>query len=71
MYSREEYDSMSTTQKQQLHELQYKAGLQEDNKTTESSKALEASVAMLQAKTYNSSHESLFADEKSKANSQK
>ena len=37
-------------------------------KTQESSSGLEARVAMLEAKTNNSSDESLFADEKPKAN---
>ena len=67
-YSREEYDSMSMAQHQQLYELWKKAGLMKVKKTLESSRALEASVAMLEAKAENSSNESLFLDEKPKAN---
>ena len=67
-YSREEYDSMSMAQHQQLYELQKKARLIKGKKAPESSRALEARVAMLEAKTDNSSNESLFPDEKLKAN---
>ena len=48
---------MSVAQHQQLYELQKRAGLIKGKKTPESSKALEARVAMLEAK-------SLFADVK-------
>ena len=34
-YSKEEYDSMSTAQQQQLHELWLKTGLQKSKQTTE------------------------------------
>ena len=61
-YSREEYDSMSMAQCQQLYELQKKAGLTMGKKTSESSRALEARIATLEAKTENSSNECLFAD---------
>ena len=67
-YSREEYDSMSTTQHQQLYELQKEAGLMKGKKTPESSRALEAIVAMLEAKTDNSNNESLFIDKMPKVN---
>ena len=67
-YSREEYDSMSTVQCQQLYELWKKAGLIKGKKAQESSRALEAEVAMLEAKTDNSSNESLLPDEKPKSN---
>ena len=67
-YSQEEYDSMSAMQHHQLDELQKKARLVKGKKTPESSRALEARVAALEAKTENSSNESLFADEKPKAN---
>ena len=59
---------MSTKQHQQLYDLQKKARLIKGKKTPESSRALEVSVAVLEAKTYNSSNESLFPDEKPKAN---
>ena len=58
---------MSATQWQQLHELRKKAGLIKGKKTPESSRALEARVATLEAKTDNSSNESLFPEEKLKA----
>ena len=67
-YSKEEYESMSMVQHQQLYELQKKARLIKGKKTPESSRALEARVAVLEAKTDNSSDESLFADKKPKAN---
>ena len=63
-YSREEYDSMLMAQHQQLYELWKKAGLIKDKKTPESSRALEARVAMLKAKTEKISDESLFPDVK-------
>ena len=63
-YSREEYDSMSILQQQQLYELWKKARLIRDKKTPESSRALEARVAVLEAKTDNS----IFIDKKPKAN---
>ena len=67
-YSRVEYDSMSMAQCQQLYEHWNKARLIKSKKTTESSRALETRVVTLEAKTDNSSNESLFADEKPKAN---
>ena len=51
-----------------MYELWNKAGLIEGKKTTESSRALEARVATLEAKTDNNSNESLFPVEKPKAN---
>ena len=62
-YSREEYDSMSMAQQQQLYKFQLKG-----KKTQKNSKALEARVTMLKAKTDNSRDENLFADENPKAN---
>ena len=59
---------MSTVQHQQLYELQKKARLLKGKKTPESSRSLEARVADLEAKTDNSSDESLFADKKPTAN---
>ena len=59
---------MSVAQCQQLYELKKRAGLIKGKKTPESSRALEARVAMLEAKTDDSSNESLFADVKPKAN---
>ena len=47
-----------------MYELQKRAGLIKGEKTTESSRALEARVAVLEAKSENSSNESLFADVK-------
>ena len=67
-YSQEEYDSMLAAQCQQLYELQKKARLIKGKKTPESSRALEARVASLEAKSDNSSNESLFADKKPMAN---
>ena len=67
-YSTEEYGSMLMAQHQQLYELQKKVRLIKGKKTPESSRASEARVAMLEAKTENSSNESLFVDEKPKAN---
>ena len=67
-YSREEYGSMLVAQCHQLYELQKKAMLIKGNKTQESSRALETRVAMLEAKTDNSSNEILFPDKKPKAN---
>ena len=58
---------MLMAQHQQLYELQKKARLIKGKKTPESSRALEARVAALEAKTYTSSDESLFPDKKSKA----
>ena len=54
-------------QQQQLYEVQRKAGHIKGKKTPESSKALEARVAMLEAKIDNSSNERLFPDKKPKA----
>ena len=59
---------MSAAQRQQLYELQKKAGLIMGKKTPESSRALEARVAAFEVKTENSSDKSLFADVKPKAN---
>ena len=59
---------MFEAQCQQLYELQKKAELIKGKKTQESSRALEARVAMLQANSDNSSNESLFADKNPKAN---
>ena len=47
-----------------MYELQCKTGLLKGRNTTQSSKVLVARVAMLEAKTDNSSHESLLLDEK-------
>ena len=52
--AREEYDSMSMAEHQQLYELQTEARLIKRKKTPESSRALEARVVMLKTKTYNS-----------------
>ena len=60
--SREEYDSMSAAQCQQLYELWKKAKLIKGKKTPESSRALEARLTTLEAKSKNSGNESLFAD---------
>ena len=59
---------MLTAQHQQLYELWKKAGLVKGKNTPESSRALEARLATLEANTYNISSESFFADEKPKAN---
>ena len=59
-YSREDYDSMSTAQYQQLYELKKKAGLIKGKKTPESSRASEARVARIEVLTDSSSDESLF-----------
>ena len=48
---------MSKAQHQQLHELQKKAGPIKGKKIPESSRALEARVAVQEAKTDNSSNE--------------
>ena len=53
---------------QQLYELQKKAGLIKSKKIPKSRRALEARVALLEAKTGNRIDESLFADEKPEAN---
>ena len=53
-------------QHQQLYELRKNAGLVKGKKTPESRRALEARVAVLEAKTYNSSDESLIPNEKLK-----
>ena len=57
---------MSMAQYQQLYKLQKKVVLVEGKNTPESSKALEARVAMLETKTDNTSNESLFTDENHK-----
>ena len=66
-HSREEYESMSASQCQQLYELQKKSRLIKGKKTLETKRALEARVAKLEAKTDNSSNKSLFAEENPKA----
>ena len=53
---------MLMAQCQQLYELQKKARLIKDEKSPESSRALEITVAVIEAKTENSSNKSLFAD---------
>ena len=50
-YSREEYESMSAAQCQQLYKLQKRAGLIKGKKTPKSSRALEARVDALEATT--------------------
>ena len=63
---------MSMAQYQQLYKLQKKAILIKGKKTLESSRASEARVAALEAKTESGSNESLFADVgKPKANNRK
>ena len=52
---------MSMAQHQKLYELQKKAILIKGRKTPESIRALEARAAALEAKTDNSSDESLFS----------
>ena len=59
---------MMTVKQQQLYELSKKARLIKGKKIPESSRDLEARVAVLEAKTENSSYESLFPDEKPKDN---
>ena len=60
---------MLKAQHQQLYELQKKARLIKGKKTPESSRALEARVEMIEAKTENSNDESSFTDvEKPEAN---
>ena len=61
-YSREEYNLMSTTQHQQSYKLWKKARFIKCKKTPVSGRDLEAKVAALEAKTDNSSDESLFPD---------
>ena len=51
-----------------MYELQKKVGLLKGKMTPETSKELEARVAVLEAKIENSSNESLFVEEKPKAN---
>ena len=58
---------MSNAQCQQLRELQKKARCTKSKMTPESSRALEARVVMLEAKTGNNGDESLFADKKPQA----
>ena len=55
---------MSVAQHQELYKLQKKAGLIMVKKTQESRRSLEARVAALEAKTNNSSYQSLFTDVK-------
>ena len=60
---------MSMAHHQQLYKFWKKAGLIKSKKTSESGRALEAKVATLEAKTENSSNQSLFIDvEKPKSN---
>ena len=59
---------MLMAQCQQLYELWKKAVLIKGKKTQESSRALEARVAMLEAITDNSCNESIFPNERHKAN---
>ena len=59
---------MLTAQHQQLFKLWKKAGLVKGKKTPDSSRALEARLAMLEAKTDKSSDIILFKDEKQNAN---
>ena len=54
-----------------MYKLQKKTGNIKGKETQESSKALEARVAKLEPKTGNSSNNSLFADEKPKADNRK
>ena len=63
-YAKEEHDSMSVAQCQKLYDPQKKVGLIKGKKTPESSGALEAKVAALEAKSENSSNKNLFADVK-------
>ena len=58
---------MSMTQCQQLYELQKKAELIKGNWVPESSRALDARVAVLEERTDNSSNDNLFPDKKPKA----
>ena len=53
---------------QQLYKLWKKARLIKGTKAPENSKALDVRTAMLEAKTNNIKNESLFPDEKPKAN---
>ena len=53
---------MSVAQRQQLYELWKKSRLIKGKKTPESRRTLEARVAELEAKSDNSSDESLFTD---------
>ena len=62
---------MLIAQHQQLYELWNKARLIKGVKSLESSRALESRVATLEAIPDNSSNESLFSDEKPKANNRK
>ena len=57
-----------TAQQKQLYILQKKVGLIKSKKIPGSSRALEARVAMLEGKAEKSNNESLFPDEKPKAN---
>ena len=56
------YDKMLTAQRQHLYELWHKAELLKGKKSQDTSKKLVAWVTMLEAKTDNSSDESLFPD---------
>ena len=64
----EEYDSMSIAQHKQLYHLQNKARHIKGKKIPERSRTFEARMVVLEAKTENSSNESLFTDEMPKAN---
>ena len=59
---------MSMEEHQQLYELWKKAWLMKSKKTPESSRALEAKMALLEVKTDNSSNATLFTEGKLKAN---
>ena len=65
---REEYDSMLTAPCQQLYELWKKAGLIKGKKISESSRALETRVAMLEEKPDNSSNEGFYSHEMPNSN---
>ena len=55
---------MSVAQCQQSYELRKRTGLKKGKKTPESSRALEARVTGIEAKSENSSNECLFTDMK-------
>ena len=59
---------MLTAKRQQLYVLWHKDGLLKGKKTSDICKKLKARVTTLATKTDNSSNESVFADEKHKAN---
>ena len=59
---------MLTAQHKKFYELQKKSWTHQQKKTPENSRALQEIVAMLEAKTDNTSNQNLFPDEKLKAN---